>query len=263
MHMEEEKKNEQTPVVVTEEVKVRPLRRMAKEKYPDFNPENDSDWDEKEDELAEELEGSVKSYKDAESKLDEIISTDPELADVLNDMIVNKTPFRAAIAKHYSQEDLIPVEGEEDFDAYQSAYEERVNKKAARDARDAEIAANEENSLKALDEFAAEKGMDDDGKAAFIGYINNIFDEMLYKKLTPEILGAFYNSMNHDNDVAAAKEAGEIEGRNENIEAQIAEEDAIAEGDGLPEIEKGGAVPEPESAQPTMLDDIFTRRKKF
>ena len=261
--MENEEKKEQEPVVVSEEVKIRPLRRMVKEKYPDFNPTDESEWDAKEDEYAEEMAAYNKDYHDAESKLDEIIGTDPELADVLNDMVVNKVPFRVAIAKHYSQEDLIPVEGEEDFGAYQSAYNERVAKKAARDARDAEIAKNEEESLAAIDAFAEEKAMDEEAKKNFIGFINDIFDQMLYKKLTAEILGAFYNAMNHDADVASATEAGEIAGRNENIEAQIANEEAAAEGDGLPEIEKGGAVPEPEVEQPNMMDDIIARRKKF
>lgn len=258
--MEEEKKEQ--PVVVTEEVKVRPLRKAAKEKYPDFAPENDSDWDEKEDEVFNSLYDANKSYKDAESKLDEIISTDPELADVLNDMVVDKVPFRVAIAKHYAQEDLIPVEGEEDFDAYQSAFEERVNRKKARDERDAQIAANEEESLKAIDQFAEEKGMDDDGKKGFVGFINDIFAEMLYKKLTPQTLNAFYNAMNHDTDVADAAEAAEIKGRNAKIEADIAEEEAAAEGDGIPDLgTKGGAVDDTAPSQATMLDDIVNRRK--
>ena len=257
--MEEEKKEQ--PVEVTEEVKVRPLRKAAKEKYPDFNPENDSDWDEKEDELFTEMSDYNKSYRDAESKLDEIISTDPELADVLNDMVVDKVPFRVAIAKHYSQEDLIPVEGEEDFDAYQSAFEERVNRKKARDERDAQIAKNEEDSLAAIDSFAEQNGMDEEGKKNFIGFINDIFSEMLYKKLTPETLSAFYNAMNHDTDVADAAEAAEIKGRNAKIEADMAEEEAEENGDGIPALDKGGSIEDEAPAQRTMLDDIVSRRK--
>ena len=258
--MEEEKKEQ--PVEVTEEVKVRPLRKAAQEKYPDFTPEDDSEWNEKEDEVFTSLYDDNKTYRDAESKLDEIISTDPELADVLNDMVVDKVPFRVAIAKHYSQEDLIPVEGEEDFDAYQSAFEERVNRKKARDERDAQIAANEEESLNAIDTFAEEKGMDEEGKKGFIGFINDIFSEMLYKKLTPQTLSAFYNAMNHDVDVADVAEAAEIKGRNAKIEADMAEEDAAAEGDGMPDLgTKGGAVEDTAPSQATMLDDIVNRRK--
>lgn len=258
--MEEEKKDQ--PVEVTEEVAIRPLRRMAREKYPDFNPENDEDWNEKEDELATELESDNRTYRDAEAKLDEIISTDPELADVLNDMVVDKVPFRVAIAKHYAQEDLIPVEGEEDFDAYQSAFEERVNRKKSRDERDAQIAKNEEESLATIDTFAEEKGMDDEAKKGFIGYINDIFSEMLYKRLTPQTLSAFYNAMNHDTDVAEAAEAAEIKGRNAKIEADMAAEDSAAEGDGLPDLgTKGGSVDDSAPAQRTILDDIVNRRR--
>lgn len=265
--MEEEKKDktetaEKEPVVVTEEVKVRPLRKAAQEKYPDFAPENDSDWDEKEDEVFTSLADDNKTYRDAEAKLDEIIATDPELADVLNDMVVDKTPFRVAIAKHYSQEDLIPVEGEEDFEAYQSAFNERVNRKKARDERDAQIMKNEEESLNAIDTFAEENGMDEEGKKNFIGFINDIFSEMLYKKLTPQTLSAFYNAMNHDADVADAAEAAEIKGRNAKIEADMAEEEAEEIGDGMPDLStKGGSIDDAAPSQPTMLDDIVSRRK--
>lgn len=254
--------NKKEPVVVSEEVKVRPLRQAVKDKYPDFSPENDSEWDDKEDEYFNEMSEYNKSYKDAEAKLDEIISTDPELADVLNDMIVDKTPFRVAIAKHYSQEDLIPQAGEDDFDAYQSAYQERVNKKNARDKRDAEIADNEKASLDAIDKFAEENGMDEAGKSSFVDFINGIFSDMLYKKLTPESLKAFYNAMNHDGDVESAAEAAEIKGRNANIEAAMAEEESSESGDGIPAIDKG-AIPSDEEkpSQKTMLDDIIGRKK--
>lgn len=251
-------------VEVTETTQVRPLRKRAQEKYPDFNPEDEKEWEAKEDEVFGELEESNKGYKDAEAKLDELISTDEELANVLNDMIVNKVPLRVAIAKYYSQEDLLPVEGEEDFEAYQNAYNERVSKKEAKDARDKEIADNEAKSLDAIDAFASEKGMDDEAKKGFVEFINNTFNDMLYKKLSPETLGAFYNAMNHDADVKSAEEAGEIKGRNANIEAQMEEEEKNEAGDGIPAVGKGGSSEQPEEQESsTMLDSIINRKRNF
>lgn len=248
-----------------EQKAVRPLRKAAQDKYPDFSPEDENEWNDKEDEVFNEMSEYNKSYKDAESKLDELISSDDELAGVLNDMVVNKTPFRVAIAKYYSQEDLIPVEGDEDYEGYQKAYEERVSKKEKRSKMDAEIASNEQASLDAIDAFAQEHDMDEEAKTSFINFINDIFNDMLYKKLTPEILNAFYNSMNHDSDVQSAAEAAEIKGRNANIEAQYEEEERKEKGDGLPVTEKGAAA-EPEEGKKeerSMLDDVIGARRRF
>lgn len=250
----------ETREVVAEDTPVRPLRRAVIEKYPDFASDDEDEWAAKEDEYFTEVYNYNKSYRDAEAQLDELIATDEELASVLNDMVVNKTPFRVSIAKFLSQDDLIPVEGEEDFETYQSAYAERLDRKAKRDAREAEIEANEVASLEAIDAFAVEHEMDDDQKNSFIEYINGIFDNMLYKRLSPEVLGAFYNAMNYDADVSAAAEAGEIKGRNAKIEADMVSEDADIEGDGLPVLDKGAGIEG--EREPNEVDQFFGFQKR-
>lgn len=226
------------------EVKERRLRKSIKEKYPDFEAQTDEDWSAKEDEYFGEVEDELNNFKAAEEELGDIIKANPELANVLNDMAVNKVPFRAALAKYFSQEELIPVDGDDDYEAYEKSFNERLEKTKAREAKDKELIANETKSLEDIDNFAQENGIDEEGKQKLIEYINTFFNDMLYKKISPEMISMFHKAVNYNDDVEAAKEAGEIKGRNAKIETQIKEEEAREKGDGIPDTSKGGAVEE-------------------
>lgn len=220
----------------------RRLRKGLMSKYPDFNAQTDEEWSAKEDEYYGEVEDELNTFKAAEAELGDVVRANPELANVLNDMAVSKMPFRAALAKYFSQEELIPVDGDDDYEAYEKSYNERLEKSKAREAKDQEMLANEAQSLDAIDAFAQENGLDEEGKTQLIEYINTFFLDMLNKKISPEMISMFNNAINYDGDVAAAKEAGEIKGRNAKIEAQIQEEEDRQKDDGIPDVSKGAEV---------------------
>lgn len=257
--------NEAT-VNATPEVKERRLRKGLMAKYPDFDAQSDEEWSAKEDEYYGEVEDELNTYKDAESELSDVIKANPELANVLNDMATNKMPFRAALAKYFSQEELIPVEGDDDYDAYEKSFNERLEKNKAREAKDQELLTNEAQSLDAIDTFAQENNLDEDGKTKLIEYINTFFLDMLNKKISPEMISMFNNAINYDGDVAAAKEAGEIKGRNAKIETQIQEEEAKEKGDGIPDLGKGAEVEEDtkkEEYDHNGIFDFMGKRKRL
>lgn len=241
----------------TTQTQERRLRKGLMAKYPDFNAETDDEWSAKEDEYYGEVEDELNTFKAAEQELGDVVKANPELANVLNDMAVNKMPFRAALAKYFSQEELIPVDGDDDYEAYEKSYNERLEKSKAREAKDQEMLANEAQSLDAIDAFAQENGLDEDGKTQLIEYINTFFLDMLNKKISPEMISMFHNAINYNSDVAAAKEAGEIKGRNAKIEAQIQEEQDREKGDGLPDVSKGAEVEEDTKKEEYSHNGIF------
>lgn len=244
----------------------RRLRKGLMSKYPDFNAQTDEEWSAKEDEYYGEVEDELNTFKAAEAELGDVVKANPELANVLNDMAVNKMPFRAALAKYFSQEELIPVDGDDDYEAYEKSYNERLEKSKAREAKDQEMLANETQSLDAIDAFAQENGLDEDGKTQLIEYINTFFLDMLNKKISPEMISMFHNAINYNDDVAAAKEAGEIKGRNAKIEAQIQEEQDREKGDGIPEVSKGAEVEEDvknEEYEHNGIFDFMGKRKRL
>lgn len=222
---------------------VRPERRIRKSlmaKYPDFKAESDDEWASKEDEYFGEVEDELGAYRASEEQLQEMIQANPELAEVINDMVASKLPFRAAIARHYSQEDLVPKDGDTDFEAYSKEYNDRLERTRKREAVMKEIMANEATSLDNIEKFAKENNLSDEDRQNLTNYINDFFNDMMYKRISPEMLAMFRKAITHDSDVDGARREGEITGRNANIEAKIQEETDGTAGDGIPAPSKGG-----------------------
>lgn len=237
------------------------IRESLESKYPDLDVENDEEWGDLEDEYFDEMVQENSLFREAEGKLKEIISMDEELAEVLNDMIVNKTPFRVAIAKFYSEEDLIPLDGDEDYEEYERVYNEKLEKNKQRQQRDSELQTNEDAALATIEEYAAEKNYGDEQKRLLVDFINDIFDNLLMKKITKDMLVAFDNARNHDADVDRAREAGEIKGRNAKIQAEIEDEEEDEMGDGIPYLDKGGNMQPQKKVKDPLFDDIIGKRK--
>lgn len=219
--------------------KTRRIRKSIMAKYPDFKADNEEAWTAKEDEYFGEIEDELGVYRSSEEQLSEMIKANPELAEVINDMVSRKMPFRVAVARHYSQEDLTPKEGEDDYDAYAKEYSERLERTKKREARMKEIADNEAASLNAIDKFISDNSLTKEDKKGLVEYINGFFDQMLNKRISPEMLAMFRKAITHDSDVDGARKEGEIAGRNANIKAQMEAEDARTAGDGLPSPSKG------------------------
>lgn len=218
---------------------MRRIRKSIMNKYPDFKADTEEAWTAKEDEFFGEMEDELGTYRSSEEQLSEMIKANPDLAEVINDMVSRKMPFRVAVARHYSQEDLTPKEGEDDYEAYAKEYNDRLERTKKREARMKEIADNEAASLNAIDKFISDNSLTEEDKKGLVEYINGFFDQMLNKRISPEMLAMFRKAITHDSDVDGARKEGEIAGRNANIKAQMEAEDARTAGDGLPSPSKG------------------------
>lgn len=218
------------------------VRQRLKQRYPDETPGDTGGWDQVYNRYMDDTDAELGYYKEAECRLNELCQVYPEFAEVVREMTAGQLPFRAAVAKVFALEDLIPQEGDEDYDAYHAAYGERLAQVKKRGEQSREIEDNEAKSLETIDLFCEEKGLADEEKESLIGIINDHFTELLYKRVSPEMLEGFLKQMSFDTAVTEAAKAGEIRGRNEKIEAKRAQERALAAGDGLPGIGGGGAV---------------------
>ena len=199
-------------------------REYVKKRYPENIPENDDGWPELEDRYAADTEAMLTKYKESENLIQEMVTLYPEFGGMILDIAVNKMPPRAAIAKYFAQEDLIPKEGDEDYSAYQEAYNERKGKNEARINTENELMANQEQTIKTIDDFCAAKGYDEVKKTALLDKIETTFNDMLMKKVTSETLEAFDKAMNYEEDMKIAGETAAINAKNEAIEAKNAED---------------------------------------
>lgn len=245
---------EEKPVMPTD------VWKRLQERYPGEQPADAAGWESVFGRYLDDSEAEMSRFKEAEAQMTELCRVYPEFAAVVYDMVENRLPFRAAVAKVFSQEDLIPQEGDEDYEAYQAAYTERLDGLKKKDAQTKEIDANEAQSIETIDRFCEEKGLDDEQKEQLIGVINDHFTELLYKRISPEMLEGFLKQMSYDDAVAEAEKAGLIRGRNEQIEAKRRRKQAAVDGDGLPGAGGGGAIQPAEKVRKRSFFDLPERR---
>lgn len=235
------------------------IRQRLQERYPGEQPVDLTGWESMYNRYMDDSEAEMSKYKDAETQMTELCQVYPEFAEVVYELVENRLPFRAAVAKVFSQEDLIPQEGDEDYEAYRTAYAERLEGVKKREVQTKEIEANEAKSLETIDRFCEEKGLDDEKKEQLTGVINDHFTELLYKRISPEMLEGFLKQMSYDDAVVEAEKTGLIRGRNEQIEAKRRREQAAVAGDGLPGAGGGGAIQPAEKVRKRSFFDLPER----
>ena len=229
-------------------------RERLRSRYADANPQTDQEWDDLAERALSEDEENAKVLQD-------IIDSDKDLATVVSEMIVNGTPFRAAVAKYFDPEDLVAKEGDEDYEYYQKSTDERKRMGQEFRARGEEKRKNTKDAYDNIDKFAEKQGMDAAAKDEFIGFVNTLYNDLSVLKLTPETLTKLYKAMTYDEAVTEAAKTGEIDGKNAAIEAQRVRKTSAANGDGVPTPQGGSApVPAPKPKKPTIFDDIPKRK---
>lgn len=225
---------EETKEEAKEEAVAKTANDRLRERYPDSDPKTEEDWEGLRNRYMDDFEASEKDRADFEKEVNDLISSDKDLALILNDMMVNKLPFRAALARTVDLEGLTPQEGEDDYEAWDKAYKERVSQNKALVERQKEIDSNEEKSFENIDKFCTDRGYDDKTKDGIVDFINEVFDAIVMKKISPELLEKLDKARTYDSAVRDAELKGEVKGRNANIEAQRVDEMEKEEGDGIP-----------------------------
>lgn len=252
----------ETEVVEVNEAPAMPkYRERLRDRYPDVNPQNDQEWDDLAERGFAEDGERIKQFEDNNKVINDILDSDKDASAVISEMIVNGTPFRAAVAKFFDPEDLQAKEGDEDYEYYQKSSDERRRMGEEFRARNEEKRRNEIEAYDNIDAFAEKNKMDDAAKDDFVGYINNLYNDLSLLKLSPETLEMLYKAKNYDKDVAIAAEEGEIDGKNAAIEAARVAKTKAREADGVPTPQGGSSpVPEPPKRKPSIFDDIPERK---
>lgn len=237
-------------------------RERLRGRYADVEPKSDQEWDDLTERGFAEDEEKIKLFEDNNKVIQDILDSDKDAAAVISEMIVNGTPFRAAVAKFIDPEDLVAKEGDDDYEYYQKSIDERKKMGRAFRERGAEKRRNEKEAYDNIDKIAEKYKMDEAAKNAFISFINELYSDLTVLKLTSKTLEKLYKAMNYDKDVAEAAEAAEIDGKNQAIEATRVKKAAATAGDGVP-TPQGGSAPAPEKPKrkPTIFDDL--PMKKF
>lgn len=160
--------------------------------------------------------------------LSDAINQDPRLAQVLSDIVSGKRSSGNALVRYYGRDFLSAEEGTPEYEDIAAAEEERKKEAEDRAARESEYKSNMDASTPIIEEFCKKKGYEVDD------FLDKVWDQIaspiLSGKYTPELLEMMDKAFNYDTDVSDALKAGEVKGRNENVNKM--RNDKI--GDGLP-----------------------------
>jgi hypothetical protein len=160
-------------------------------------------------------------------RLADALERDPRLAQMLMDMIEGKRNAQSAVARYFGRQFVEMDENSPEYRDMLLADEERMAE-AARVAEDRrEYEANLQESMPVIVAFCEERGYD------MQAFMDDVWERLVFPILTgkysKEVCLALDHALTYDKDVEDAFVAGDIKGRNTNIQRMKEEY-----GDGLP-----------------------------
>jgi len=258
---------EKKPEEKKEEVKKHKYHDRLIKEFPDRKFASDDEYEASHEEYVKNLEGYRERGTIANQKLVALFEAEPQIADVVSEMIRGAT-MRSALARHIGAEDLVPEEGDPDYSVWDKNTKERLERIEKSNKFNQEFNENVEFSVKSIHEFAEENKLPPEEAEKILGEFNDMLKDIYRGKITKETLTKITKAVKHDEAVKEAikdaKEEGEIKGKNEAVKAKK-EVESLKKDDGIPALKKTGdtieETPEkPEQAQ--IIDRIFGAAKK-
>ena len=196
----------------------------AREQFPDRTfadlgaepQEGVADLDDAINEMLEDYATRQATYDEKNNKLVELLGSDPSSAEFIQKWVETGDP-RSALIEAFGDDLGMSDEAKEGFKDQLTGWRER---KAENDALAAESEANWNKSLEDLDAWGDERGISFDQKRDIMLRLLAVTSNGIVNKYGADDFEMALHSMNYDNDVAAARAAGEVAGRNERIAAE-------------------------------------------
>ena len=191
------------------------MARMQ-ERYPD------KDFGDEEALFAQISDDYDQSDGDRESivKLDGMFEADPRSAQFLTDMADGKSPW-ANYIRIFGPELKEGLEDPDTIAQIAEAEKDYVERVARNKELETEYETNMEGSLATLRNFQEERGLSDEELDEVVAAMIGIVRDGIMGKFLPETLEMVMKGINHDADVEAAAEEGEVAGRNAKITEQL------------------------------------------
>ncbi len=178
----------------------------------------------------------VKRSKSDRDLLSDTFKNNPELAQVFADVAAGKRGAGAALARYFGKDALTAEEGSAEYAEIQKAEEERKEELEHYKQSQKQYDENVERTLPEFKKLVEATGANADD------YLEKIWDKIIYPitqgLFTQEVFDFLQKGLEYDTDVNAAKAAGVVEGRNENINKMRSRPD-----DGLPKGMPSGNSP--------------------
>lgn len=231
------------------------LERL-KAKHPDKTYENDEG-------LFEDIEGEFSTYDadnakkaDVDKQLADMFRAHPDVMRFVLDISKGASVAEAA-ARHLDLDDLTPVEGEPDYEAWKKGLEERKAGIEERDVYNTQLEANVQSTSKVFNDFVEANGLDEAQAEELAVMADTIFADAVDGKVEESTLAMLYAGLNKDNEVEKAR----VEASNKSIDEHLADSKE-KNGDGLPDMDGGGKAPSLQKRSDNPFEASFERHSK-
>lgn len=245
-----------------------PIRDYIKQKYKDEQFDDDDKVDRKAYRHIKDLESYQDRNRDANKKVMTLFAAHPELVGALRDMDEG-ADFSEALALNLSPEQRKALREQVLADDYKPQKETWQQKKVEREKQFQDrqkwtesYSENRKISANNLKEFATENKLDQSAMENLAKFSDGILADVYNGKVSKPFLAAMMKAMNSDSEIAKAAQVAEVKGRNAAAGEKAAKLDP--QGDGLPDLSKGGETKEaPKRAEgEDMIFNLVDKYKK-
>lgn len=192
------------------------VMKHLREVYPQENINNrDTFFSLAYSEWEETIQENVKMRAEYE-KIFDAIDENPRLAVLLSE-IMKGEPIRVALVKSgvYTYE---PKEGESDYHRYCECIEDIKRTKKDIEQRRSLREKNLEMTTTQIEEFYADKKLNEEQIDDFAFYVQQMIDDMVDGKITIDTMQRLWLGYTFEEQIEIARNAGMVEGQNKNIE---------------------------------------------
>ena len=222
-----------------------------KAKYPDREYADDEALFGQIGDDYDEYEKQIGGYKERESKLTDMLATDPHSAQFITDMAQGKDPWSSLINRIGIDGVKEMLDNPEKMDEYAASNKEYVERVAKQKSLEDEWQKNMSATLQMLEQKQTELGLSDEQLDQAADWIKEVANNAILGIITPETFDMALKAINHDTDVEAASQEGEIRGKNAKAEATLRKP---KRGDGTPVLNGANNAPASAPSKGSIFD---------
>lgn len=156
-----------------------------------------------------------------EQAFSDMFTSDPRSARLMMDWKNGDDPAVALIRIYGKDYLLDAINDPEKLDEIAKANKEFAERIKKETQYEEEYKQNLTQTLKGLESYVQQNGISDDDLDAAMQRLTEICRDYILGKVSPETVEMLMKGINHDSDVAAASQEGEIAGRNARIEETL------------------------------------------
>ena len=211
------------------------LRERMLKRNPELNVDDPEAYSGGISDYLDELDGQLSGYKEQQDKLNNMMNADPRAAYLLasldngEDLILSLVKLLRTNIR-----DILD-------DPDSEASKEYAKQVADGKARDAEEAANIEETKQIIAAWQEKNGLTDEEGNAVLDFLQGVLEDGLVGKVSEDSLDMGLKAIRHDEDVAEAADAALVQGKNTRVKEELRkrkETDGVSALDGTPNTPK-------------------------